>query len=33
MDTTGHRIQSGHHVAEENPVELANSLQSFFTDE
>ncbi|RAX37713.1 alpha/beta fold hydrolase [Rhizobium tropici] len=29
-DVTGHGIESGHHVAEENPVDLANSLRRFF---
>ncbi|WP_245464157.1 alpha/beta hydrolase [Rhizobium sp. NXC24] len=29
-NVTGHGIKSGHHVAEENPVDLANSLLLFF---
>ncbi|MBB4481263.1 hypothetical protein GGE46_003859 [Rhizobium etli] len=28
-NVTGHGIDSGHHVAEENPADLANSLQLF----
>ncbi|MBB5577983.1 MULTISPECIES: alpha/beta fold hydrolase [Rhizobium] len=32
-NVTGHGIESGHHVAEENPVDLANSLRFFFSDE
>ncbi len=32
MDVTGHGIESGHHVAEENPADLANSLRRFFSD-
>ncbi|MBB5554137.1 alpha/beta fold hydrolase [Rhizobium lentis] len=31
-NVTGHGIDSGHHVAEENPADLANSLQLFFGD-
>ncbi|MEF0942207.1 alpha/beta fold hydrolase [Rhizobium sp. BR 362] len=30
VDVQGHGIDSGHHVAEENPVDLANSLLPFF---
>ncbi|PST22696.1 alpha/beta hydrolase [Rhizobium sp. JAB6] len=33
VNVTGHGIESGHHVAEENPVDLANSLQRFFNEE
>lgn len=31
-DVTGFGIDSGHHVAEENPRDLANALHSFFID-
>jgi len=31
VDVTGHSIDSGHHVAEENPTDLANSLLRFLT--
>ena len=33
VNVTGHGIESGHHVAEENPVDLANSLQRFLSEE
>ncbi|MEZ2223466.1 alpha/beta fold hydrolase [Rhizobium sp. RCC_161_2] len=31
-EVSGHRIASGHHVAEENPTDLARSLHRFFSD-
>ncbi|NLS20000.1 alpha/beta hydrolase [Rhizobium sp. P40RR-XXII] len=33
INVVGHGIESGHHVAEENPIDLANSLRRFFNDE
>jgi haloacetate dehalogenase len=29
-DVTGHAIESGHHMAEENPADLAAALAGFF---